>query len=375
VLVVDDEVLLCRGFARELGRAGFAVETATDGIGAKELLRAGSFDAVVSDISMPGMSGIQLLQAVHSLDEDLPVVLMTAGPSVQTAVQALEHGALRYLIKPFDFLELKSAVEYAVRLRKLAGVRRQALALLDERKPPIAPSLEQSFERALAQLWMAYQPIVCAHGRRVHGYEALLRSAEPALPHPGVLIEAAEQLGRVQDLGRAVRASVAASLAAAPSGVDIFINLHAGDLTDDSLYAPSSPLSALAERVVLEITERASLDNIKDVRSRIAALRAMGFRIAVDDLGAGYAGLTSFVQLEPDVVKLDMSLVRGVHEQPTRRKLIASLSQLCKDLGMLVVAEGIEVAEERDMVVELGCDLLQGYLICRPGQPFPSVSW
>jgi EAL domain-containing protein (putative c-di-GMP-specific phosphodiesterase class I) len=86
----------------------------------------------------------------------------------------------------------------------------------------------------------------------------------------------------------------------------------------------------------------------------------------VDDLGAGYAALSSFASLEPDMGKLDMSLLRGVDSHPTRRKLVGAMAELCRNLGILVVAEGIEIEAERDVVVELGCDLLQGFLLGRP---------
>ena len=101
----------------------------------------------------------------------------------------------------------------------------------------------------------------------------------------------------------------------------------------------------------------------------------MGFRIAVDDLGAGYAGLTSFALLEPEIVKLDMTLVRDIHESATKQKLVKSMAALCKDMGMVVVAEGVETTAERDVLAGLGCDLMQGYLFAKPGKPFPEVMW
>ena len=153
----------------------------------------------------------------------------------------------------------------------------------------------------------------------------------------------------------------------------LFVNLHTHDLLDEELFDPKSPLAAAAENVVLEITERASLHHIRDVQARIGRLREMGFRIAVDDLGAGYAGLTSFAQLEPEVVKLDMSLVRNVHTQPTKQTLVRTMISMCKELGMKIVAEGIESPEERDVIVAAGCDLMQGYLFAKPGKPFPQA--
>ena len=122
----------------------------------------------------------------------------------------------------------------------------------------------------------------------------------------------------------------------------------------------------MASRVVLEVTEREALDGIPDLRERVRSLRSLGYRLAVDDLGAGYAGLSSFAVLEPDIVKIDMSLVRAVDREPLKSRLIDSIVTLCRDLGPLVVAEGIETSAERSVLVELGCDLLQGYLIGRP---------
>jgi EAL domain-containing protein (putative c-di-GMP-specific phosphodiesterase class I) len=131
----------------------------------------------------------------------------------------------------------------------------------------------------------------------------------------------------------------------------------------------------MADRIVLEVTERVSLDRIKDVRRRVQGLREIGFRIAVDDLGAGYAGLASFVQLEPDLVKLDMSLTRGVDKNATKQRLVSSMTQVCRDMGLLIVAEGVETAAERDTLCELGCDLLQGYFFGRPEAELRAPTW
>src|SRR5690606_34708408 len=117
-------------------------------------------------------------------------------------------------------------------------------------------------------------------------------------PHPGAVLDAAERLNLLDVLGRTIRARSAGPMQQAPDGTVLFVNLHTTDLLDPALTSPDAPLSKIAKHVVLEITERASLDAVKDVRSRVAALREMGFRIAIDDLGAGYAGLTSFALLE-----------------------------------------------------------------------------
>jgi EAL domain-containing protein (putative c-di-GMP-specific phosphodiesterase class I) len=220
---------------------------------------------------------------------------------------------------------------------------------------------------------MTYQPIVKAATSSLFGYEALLRSSDLALPDPGALLEAAERLGRLYDVGRAVRRQASKAIHRIPPSALLFVNLHAVELCDETLVSPSAPLTAIAGRVVLEITDRASLEAIEDVPFRVARLRELGFRIAVDDLGAGYSGLSTLARLEPEFVKLDMSLVRDIHKHPVNRRLVRSITSVCKDMGIVVLAEGIELVEERDAVVELGCDLLQGYLIAKPGRAFSAV--
>jgi EAL domain-containing protein (putative c-di-GMP-specific phosphodiesterase class I) len=96
--------------------------------------------------------------------------------------------------------------------------------------------------------------------------------------------------------------------------------------------------------------------------------------VAVDDLGAGYAGLTSFAMLSPEVVKIDMSLVRGIDQNPVTQRIIRSVVTLCRDMRVNLVAEGVETAAERDTLLALGCDLLQGYFFGRPAPTFLPVS-
>jgi len=377
ILLVDDEEALLRVFSRVLHAAGYDVETASDGQRAIELFETKEFDLIISDISMPRMTGIELLRAVRERNLDIPVVLVTANPVFESAAQAVEYGALRYLSKPLDSKLLTDTAERAIHLHKVARIKRQALEYLGDDGKQIGDlaGLDAGFARALRSLWMAYQPIVSWSGQSIFGYEALVRSDEQSLPHPGALLEAAERLFRLHDLGRAIRGRVANLLGETADDVTMFVNLHTRDLLDDGLVSPEAALSRYAKRVVLEITERAALDDIKDVRRRVSALRALGYRVAIDDLGAGYAGLTSFAHLEPDIVKIDMSLVRNVHKEPTKQKMIRSLARLCAELKILVVIEGIESREERDVIVDLGCDLLQGYLFARPERTFPKITW
>jgi EAL domain-containing protein (putative c-di-GMP-specific phosphodiesterase class I) len=377
VLLVDDEEQLTRAVSRALGKSGYDVVTALDGLQATHRLDESAFDLVLSDIAMPGMTGIELLHAVRQRDLDVPVILMTGSPTLDTATQAIQLGVLGYLVKPVGIPELLGATDRAIKMNRLARIKREALEYLNRSGDWIGDraGLEVNFAAALESMWMAYQPIVRLSRREVFAFEALVRPVHPALPHPGALIGAAERLGHLHLLGRRLRDMVAENVAAAPQAGQVFVNIHGYDLEDDALLHPDAPLSRIASRVVLEITERASVGEVKDLSERIARLRTMGFRIAIDDLGAGYAGLTSFAQLRPDIVKIDMSLIRDVDKEPTKERLVRSLAQLCREMGIDAVCEGVETAAELETLVRVGCDLFQGYYFARPGRPFPSVTF
>ncbi len=166
----------------------------------------------------------------------------------------------------------------------------------------------------------------------------------------------------------------ARAFADAPPDAVLFVNLHACDLLDPELYEARAPLTRIASRVVLEITERASLDGVKDIPARLRDLRHRGFRIAIDDLGAGYAGLSACVALEPEFVKLDMFLVRNVHECRIRQRLIETIMAMRSGMHMKIIAEGVEVAAECHQLQAFECRLMQGYLFARPGPPFPAIA-
>lgn len=374
VLVVDDDESVARLFGRVLG--DYEVRWASSGAEAKKVLSGTTFDAIVSDISMPEMNGIQLLREVRRDNPDVPIVLVTGAPEVKTAVEALEHGALRYLVKPVPPEELRTVVAYAVHVGELAKIKREAMRVLSEKARAASNRAEResAFTRALDSLWMAYQPIVRWSEGRIVAYEALLRTREPAYPGPEALLGTARSLGRLHELGRAVRASVAASIDALHDSLRIFVNLHPLDLGDEDLYLETAPLTRHAERVVLELTEREDLvARAGETRDRMERLRSLGYRLAVDDLGAGYSSLTSFVNLGPEIVKIDMGLVRGVERDVSRQRVIHSILDVCRRMEIDVVSEGVETEEESRALSELGADLMQGYLFSAPSEPFPQI--
>ncbi|HEY4176065.1 MAG TPA: EAL domain-containing protein [Kofleriaceae bacterium] len=371
VLLVDDDGDLRKMLARVLKRASFDVEEVSSGRAALKRLDEKRFDVVLSDVHMPDGDGLEVVRGVRRHDLDLPVILMSGKPDVQSAATALEYGAFRYLTKPLDNETVERLVRQAARAHALARIRRQATTLSGTSVGASdRAGLEVRFDLALANLWMAFQPILDAHTGQLYAVEALMRSREPSIPHPAALLEAASTLGKLPFLGRRVRQLSGEALEPRSDIPHLFVNLHPTDLLDVDLIREDAVLTRMARRVVLEVTERESLASSPELIDRLARLREIGFRIAVDDIGAGYSGLTSFADLSPEVVKIDMSLIRAVHTSTRKQRTVAALCALCHDVGAIVVGEGVETLEERACLIDLGCDLLQGYLL---GKPVPQL--
>ena len=188
VLLVDDDPTVLYGYRRMLERHGVTVDTASNGKEAVERVKNARFDVIVSDISMPEMTGLEFLRAVRAHDLDVPVILATGEPSLDSAMQAIEYGAFRYLPKPVSPEHLWGIVSYAAKLhKKLARLKRLAHRDCRGREGPRLgerAALEVRFSWGLAGLWMAFQPIVSWRQKLVFGCEALLRSDEPLMKSP-----------------------------------------------------------------------------------------------------------------------------------------------------------------------------------------------
>ncbi len=289
----------------------------------------------------------------------------------------LGAGADAILQPPFEAAALIEVAENLIRNGRLATLRRQ-MALsraAPSRAPMPVEAVRARLEGALERLDVAFQPIVRADTGQIYAFEALLRPHREDFSNPGEMIEAAETVGEVERLGLAIRARVAAILEAHPDRHElVFVNLHATEIGRGLLSHELEPLRPFAHRVVFELTERADVNSHAAAEDELRVLQAIGFRVALDDLGEGYAGLSWLVRFSPDVAKLDMSLVRGIDASPLKRELVASVVNVCRQSRVLVVAEGVETRAEHDTLVDLGCDLLQGYLLARPGPAFPEIA-
>jgi EAL domain-containing protein (putative c-di-GMP-specific phosphodiesterase class I) len=373
VLAVDDDPAILRLLGSALSRAGYQTFDAQSGKDALAVLAKERVDVIFTDLSMPGMSGLEFVRHVRERDADLPILVITGAPGMDSAIESIDVGVFRYLTKPITPAEIVRAASDAVHARALAQARRAAYSHVVTTSQP--DPTRDALMRALESAWLAAQPIVRLAEKRVFAYEALLRTKSTELPHPGAVFGAAEALSMVPTVARVIRKHAVQLVETLPAGTYLFLNLHPLELLDDTLFHSSSLLSQHARRIVLEMTERTSLESIPDARSRVAALKELGFGIALDDMGAGYAGLTSFAMLEPQFVKIDLSLVRNVDREPMKQTLIRNVVHLSHEVGIDAIAEGVETRAEAEMLATLGCPMQQGYLFARPAPPFVEPTW
>jgi EAL domain-containing protein (putative c-di-GMP-specific phosphodiesterase class I) len=215
----------------------------------------------------------------------------------------------------------------------------------------------------------AFQPIVDVVAREVFSYEALIRGRanEPAFR----VLERVPAHARYQF---DEDSRVAAIALAVQLGLHCHVNLN---LLPQGLYESDTSITSTLEaaarhslpidRVILEVTEGEVIADYANLGQQLNEFRSMGLKVAIDDFGAGYSGLNMLADFQPDQIKIDMNLVRGIERHGPRQSIVRAVVQVCGDLGIDVIAEGVESLAEYTWFAEQGVRLFQGYLFAKPG--------
>jgi EAL domain-containing protein (putative c-di-GMP-specific phosphodiesterase class I)/ActR/RegA family two-component response regulator len=422
VLLIEDNLPLARTLIRVMNQEGYQVVHVGSGAAAVEKVMSRSFDVVISDLNLPGASGVDVLNVVRAYDPDVPLVLMTGCPTVDTAIEAVSLGVLEYLVKPTPLDQLVRVLDRCTKARKSAIHRREATesaataetvrppasaaavaaapssdalgvananairpsnstaatlhamvtALPPSRRQPesgriavnhVGESMTLSFDRAMRTLTVELEPIADVKTKELLGYGARMFSREETLSTESALVVCAEHLGRLEELRRRVRDLAVKTFVDAPQDALLFIDVRPTDLLDGDLYSPDPPLARIAERVVLQVRARGLV--VDDLGARASILRFVGFRIAIAELDAGHACLSQIADLSPEFVKIDARLVRNVDSSAGRRRVVAALVSMCRSLDATAIAEGVSTAEEAQALCEAGCVLVQGSIMNR----------
>ncbi len=223
-------------------------------------------------------------------------------------------------------------------------------------------------ERVGFQFDFAYQPIVDVRSAQVFAHEALVRGpqGEGAMT---VLSQVTEQNRYRFDQACRVKAIKGASELGMQERLSI-------NFLPNAIYKPErciqTTLTAARaygfplERIIFEVTEGEQVEDGPWLMEILQEYKRCGFKTAIDDFGAGFAGMSLLADFQPDLIKIDMALIRGVDRRPARQAIVRSLVRLCEELNIQVIAEGIETSGERDFLLDAGIHLMQGYLFAKP---------
>ena len=222
------------------------------------------------------------------------------------------------------------------------------------------------------EMWLAFQPIQDVRSRRTIGFEALARWRSPTLGivSPQVFIPIAEQAQQVGRLTEILLAKALRAAAAWPAPLCVSFNLSALDLGSPATMAAvrrimgESPLAA--SRIEFEVTETAVMRDFDQAAQALETLRSLGARIALDDFGTGFSSLSHVHRMKPDKIKIDRSFIIDIETSASSRGIVRTIADMCRNLGLECVAEGVETEAQLRILEALGCHLIQGYLFGRP---------
>lgn len=380
ILIVDDHPANVLLLERVLRAAGLErIHTLTDPRDAVARCIEIDADLVLLDLHMPHVDGFEILTALHAAvpaDAFLPVIVLTGDATTQTRARALEAGATDFLTKPFDHTEVILRARNLLQTRSLYTGLQEHTRLLqahldakeeeERRQTAEGRIVRERIDEILAAgaIEMVFQPIADLRTGRIRGVEALARFPREPLRPPNEWFDEATTVGRGNALELAAASSALDHLDDLPAEVFLAINVSPAAAIDPSL--PGLLADRHDHRVVLEVTEHAPVDDYDELLANVDHLRARGVRIAVDDAGAGFAGLHHVLRLRPDILKLDITLTRDIDHDPARRALSTALVSFADEIGAVIIAEGIETEQELQTLRSLGISWGQGYHLARP---------
>ena len=380
ILLVDDEPRVLSGLRRAMGKC-FDISCAQSGAEALGLAeRSGPFAVMICDLKMPGMDGHAVLREFKRRFPFTVRMVLSGTGDMEQAVSAINQGEIfRFHIKPVPTDVLLASVEEAAALYR----RHVAFAAAQ----PQGDDESAAFRSALAnnEMRLYVQPQMRNEHHTLRGIEALARWEHPTrgLLHPGDFLAMGEACGAMGDLTDWMLEAACAAAAGwrktfAP-GLTIGVNITASDVGDPGF--PQRIARALGrhglppEALELELVEGMALDGETGPRRMLKTLAAMGVGLAIDDFGTGYSALGYLRNLPMDVLKIDRIFVADLETDGNARRIVEAIIRLGWDLGLEVIAEGIETRDQMRILREAGCRTFQGYLIARPMPAADFPAW
>jgi EAL domain-containing protein (putative c-di-GMP-specific phosphodiesterase class I)/CheY-like chemotaxis protein len=389
VLVADDDPEILEVLRSIVGgdTSMTLVGTAEDADGAIDLARERQPDVAVLDARMPGGGGPRAARGIRHHSPYTRIIALSAAEDRATISVMLESGASAYVSKADATQEILRAIRRITRGQstfssKVKGSVAETLAdrLMESRSGRKSSGIRTRLEGILEGegLHIVFQPIVTLGHGRIVAVEALSRFLVRPRRSPEFWFAQAREHGLGIDLELVAAKRAIDHLPRVPASARLAINLSPEAICSRGFHGlvEDVPLT----RLIVEITEQTSVDDRDRLQETLDPLRARGLHLAVDDVGAGFSALSRVVELRPDLIKLDIGLVRGIGLDHVRQALVQTLVLFSERTETEVIAEGIETDQQVRQLLDLGVKLGQGFRLGRPGplprqQPAAELRW
>ena len=372
ILVIDDDSAICEvvsGMARTMGLECEATKDSATFLG----LVTPDTSLILLDLMMPGLDGIEVLRLLGEKHCQAPILLMSGvNKRVLETAEKLAHSlglhVVGHLQKPFPLMELKKALEgMALKNTQTGEAETPSVKISDKQ-------LKLALERR--EFVSYYQPQIDFASGQVTGVEALARWRHPerGLVLPENFIARIESLGLIDSLcwitAEPALAEARQFWGKSDEPLRLSLNASMYSLHDldfpDTLLKLARGLDYPVESVVIEVTESRLANELSRTLDVLTRLRMKGFQLSIDDFGSGYAMMRQIQNVPATELKIDKSIVENMHVNDSDRVMVEKIVEMGHELGMSVIAEGVMLEAQYDLLRAMGCDGAQGFLICRP---------
>ncbi|MDA0267367.1 MAG: EAL domain-containing response regulator [Cyanobacteria bacterium] len=377
VLVIEDDEFILDIVSECLEAEGFEVRQAPHGQAGLALAHQIHPDLIICDVSMPYLNGYEVLKKLREncLIAATPFIFLTAKADRPDIRKGMVLGADDYLTKPFTQDELLEAVKaqlnkFEIFRQSFSPAHNSELGSNDQQVFELKNALENS------EFELFYQPQIDLASGSLIGAEALLRWNSPTKGYisPAQFIPVAEETGFILELGQWVLTEVCHQFKTWQSQglqpLRVAVNLSSLQFEDPNLEGYITRLLQEADiapqYLEVELTESLLVKDVESTVQRLSQLRAMAITVAIDDFGTGYASLGYLQHFPFDILKLDRCFISDVDRNSSNAAIVSAVIKMAHDLGLKVIAEGVETESERHFLREHGCDAMQGYLASRP---------
>jgi len=365
VIVAEDDFSLREALAAVLGPDPSLqlLGTVGDAQAAIRLCFDARPDVALVDVRMPGGGGLRAIREIRRLSPETRCLVYSGHADEETILESLEAGAVGFVGKEVSFEELVREIERAAE----AEPADPEVTVAADAPAELSGGVRLRIERLLLESRpsMVFQPILDLETGEVVAQEALARfdHLEPKRA-PIAWFHEARSVGLLTELELQAMRTALEALPRLPDDVRLAVNLSPKALASYQLLEVFDEIPW--DRLVIELTDHADGDPALDAAVRAVASR--GAKVAVDDAGEGHGSFEEVIRLSPNIVKVDLGVVRGIDTDATRQRIVAALVSLAAGIGAEVVAEGIETEQELATLRELGVSCGQGFLLGRPGE-------